>query len=348
MIEREESKTARWEATLAELSGAGAEGAFGVDISFLHKGFCIAGLPLRRPRDPSQAWSRQDGRFALTVAPSRIVLPDGRTVDIGVPYGPKARLLTMWLTTEARDPARGANDRWIEMGRITEWLHAVGLPVTGGERGSIGATKDQLIRLAFANFTMVLRDEGATTLFKREVLVEAGAYQGHDLEMWQDGRMGSMNWPRGIKLSVNAFERFRNHSVAVPTARLRQVAHNALSIDLLVYFCFRLPLIEKGESELVRWQELNAQFGTSEFKSRFRQASSESLRNALGAYPEAQVEVTDEGLILRASDPLELRKAFIVVPRGGPSKAMASAPMPQSPEGSATTLRRKRATRASP
>jgi hypothetical protein len=52
--------------------------------------------------------------------------------------------------------------------------------VTGGVRGSLGATKDQLIRLAFANFTRMPKGEDATILFEREVLVEAGAFQGRD------------------------------------------------------------------------------------------------------------------------------------------------------------------------
>ncbi|WP_286965377.1 replication protein RepA [Methylobacterium sp.] len=310
MTDHEERKIERWERTLTQSPPQGGDPGERLQVSFLHKGFCIAGLPLRRPRDANQPWSRQDGRFALTVGPSRFTLPDGRTIDVGIPFGPKARLLTMWLTTEARDPGRGVGDRWIELGRITDWLQAVGLPVTGGERGSIGATKDQLLRLAFSNFTMILRGEDATTLFKREVLIEAGAFGTEDLEMWSSGSLGSMNWPHGLKLSANAFERFRRHSVAIPTARLRQVAHNALSIDLLVYLCFRLPLIDKGESDLIRWQDLNAQFGTSEFTSKFRQSSSESLKHALEAYPEARVEVTAEGLILRPSDPLELRRAF--------------------------------------
>ena len=38
-----------------------------LDVSFLLNGFCIAGLPLRRPRDNTLVWKRQDGEVALTV-----------------------------------------------------------------------------------------------------------------------------------------------------------------------------------------------------------------------------------------------------------------------------------------
>jgi len=326
-----------WERALLEPSGPGdalqdphAQGRLDgrMDISFLHKGFCIAGLPLRRPKDTLAPWSRQDGRFSLTVEPARFTLPDGRPIEIGVPFGPKARLLSMWLATEARDPRRSANDRWMEMGRITEWLQAVGLPVTGGERGSIGPTKDQLVRLTFPIFTMILKGDDAGHVFKRETLIEGGAFGDDDLELWATGRHSAMRWPSGLMLSRNAYERFTRHSIPIPTARLRQVAHNAMAIDILVYLCYRLPLISHGESDLLTWRDLMAQFGSSEFASRFKQAFSESIKRTLEAYPEANVGITGEGLVLRHSDPAELRRAFAAVPggRSGVLKRAQSSP----------------------
>ena len=72
-----------------------------LDVSFLLNGFCIAGLPLRRPRDNTLVWKRQDERFALTVQSPEIGLPGGSTFIAGLPFGPKARLLAMWLATES-------------------------------------------------------------------------------------------------------------------------------------------------------------------------------------------------------------------------------------------------------
>lgn len=310
-----------WERSLLEPSkGLEVDSSFPLDgrmdVSFLHKGFCVAGLPLRRPKNTMAEWSRQDGRFALTVEPARFTLPDGEKIQIGVPFGPKARLLAMWLATEARDHRRASGDRWMEMGRITEWLQAVGLPVTGGSRGSIGPTKDQLVRLAFSVFTMILKGDNADTLFKREALIEAGAFREDDLQLWKANRYGAMRWPEGLMLSHNAHERFTQHSIPIPTVRLRQVAHNAMAIDILVYLCYRLPLIPTRSTELLTWRDLMAQFGSSEFASRFKQAFSESIKRTIDAYPEANVEITGEGLLLRHSDPAELRRAFVALPGG--------------------------------
>ena len=308
-----------------------------MDVSFLHKGFCIAGLPLRRPKNTMEPWNRRDGRFSLTVEPARFILPNGRQIEVGVPFGPKARLLSMWLATEARDPRRSSGNRWMEMGRITEWLHAVGLPVTGGERGSIGPTKDQLIRLAFPIFTMFLNGDEGGHVFKRESLIESGAFRDDDLEVWASGSHSAMRWPEALMLSQNAYDRFTRHSIPVPTARLRQVAHNAMAIDILVYLCYRLPLISVAGSELLTWRDLMAQFGSSEFASRFKQAFSESIKRTLEAYPEANVEMTHEGLVLRHSDPAELRRAFIAVPGGKLAGRRRQAKVPgDGPSGAAS------------
>ena len=54
-----------------ELDALGArEPADAIDVSFLHKSFCVAGLPLRAPRQPMKPWTRNDEHFALTVNPN--------------------------------------------------------------------------------------------------------------------------------------------------------------------------------------------------------------------------------------------------------------------------------------
>ncbi|HUC11970.1 MAG TPA: hypothetical protein VL985_16335 [Stellaceae bacterium] len=112
-----------------------------LDVSFLPNGFCIAGLPLRRPRDNTLVWKRQDERFALTVQSPEIGLPGGSSFVAGLPFGPKACLLAIWLATEAKDSVRRSEDRWIEIGKITDWFRAVGITPEWGQRGSVVATK---------------------------------------------------------------------------------------------------------------------------------------------------------------------------------------------------------------
>src|ERR1700722_13009990 len=60
----------------------------GEDLSFLHSGLCQTCLPHSRPAENHALWYRKSGRFSLTVQPGSI---DG--CYVGVPYGPKARLI---------------------------------------------------------------------------------------------------------------------------------------------------------------------------------------------------------------------------------------------------------------
>ena len=286
-----------------------------LDVSFLLNGFCIAGLPLRRPRDNTLVWKRQDERFALTVQSPEIALPGGSSFVAGLPFGPKARLLAMWLATEAKDPTRRPDNRWIEIGKITDWLRAVGITPEWGPRGSVIATKEQFLRLAFAQFSMVFRREDGYQPFKHEALIEAGVFQDNDLEKVSAGRIGDMKWPAGFLLSETAFERFRNQSIPIPTTRLRQVAHNAMAIDILTFLCYRLPLIEPNSAETVTWRQLNAQFGNrGEAVYQFKDTFIDSIKLALRAYPEARVDLIEAGLHLHHSNPAAVRRAFFVLP----------------------------------
>jgi hypothetical protein len=63
-----------------------------------------------------------------------------------------------------------------------------------------------------------------------------------------------------------------------------------------------------------------AQFGTgntSEFASKFKDTFRQSIRRAIEAYPEARVDITSEGLVMRYSDPVDLRRAFVALPGDG-------------------------------
>jgi Plasmid encoded RepA protein len=291
-----------------------------IDVSFLHRGFCIMGMPLRQPKDSQRPFSRHDGRFALTIEPASVTLPEGAMVNIGVPFGPKARLIAMWMATEVQNPRRRTADRILELNGITDWLEALGIPARGGATGSIAATKDQFMRLAFSTFTMVLRGPNSEELFKRESLVESGIFGGDDLALYRAGLVSQMNWPHVISLTHNTYDRFLNDAIPIPTVRLREVANNAMAIDILVYLSYRLPTLGRHDTAILTWRDLMAQFGSGsagEFASKFKDTFLQSIRRAIEAYPEAQLEITSEGLVMRYSDPVDLRRAFVALPGDG-------------------------------
>jgi hypothetical protein len=281
-----------------------------LDVSFLHKSFCIAGLPLRAPKDVEKAFSRNDDTFALTVTPLSVTIPGRGEIKPGVPFGPKARLLAMWMATEVRDKSRSSGDRWLEFGKVMEWLSSIGIKPYSR---NLDATKEQLVRLSFSAFTMFSKGADGNEHFKNDVLIEGGTFGAGDLELFVDGKYGQMNWPKGLELSYRAYDRFSNHSIPVPTSRIARIAHSAMALDLFLFLCYRLPLLGPREQDLVSWRQLIAQFGNGEAPSKFKVSFENSIKNALEAYPEANVELTDEGLRMRYSEPADLRRSFYVV-----------------------------------
>jgi len=86
------------------------------DLAFLHSGLCQTHLPRSRPSSNRAVWLRTAGRFKLAIQPGLLV-PEKRSaprsVEIddedlycGVPYGPKARLILIWLQSEGGEESR--------------------------------------------------------------------------------------------------------------------------------------------------------------------------------------------------------------------------------------------------
>jgi hypothetical protein len=280
-----------------------------LDVSFLTRYFALAGLPLRCPKD-ERSFVRNTDEFVLSInAPDLGVLggTPGEKFNVGVPYGAKARLLTVWLSTVAQDPNRSSNDRWFDIGPIKPWLQSIGINYNGDTPSE---AKKQLIRLSFATFNMQVRRSGFD-LFADSKLVEKIAFNEKDMDHYRCGNMKTVRWPVGVQITEAAFRLFRENAVAIPTQRLEKVSHSAMAIDTFIYLCYRLPLIGPGDDELVLWRTLATQFGSREAPSKFKDHFLAPVGDVLDAYPEAKVEIRSEGLLLRHSDPVELRRAFV-------------------------------------
>ena len=296
-----------------------------LDVSFLSKSFCMTGLPLRRqferdkntrktaePLREMTSFSRKDERFALSIASLPVELParDGRmsSFQIGLPYGARARCLIIRMTTMARL----TNSRWLELGKVESWLEEAGMSTH--VEAAAGA-KEQLLRLTYTVFSIALTEkQHRHTYFHRNQLISSSIFPEEDLEHYVNGELTKVRFPLGIELSDEAFKTFTSSNVVpVSTEQLRKISNNPMSIDIYCYLNHRLPLITPGKTETLEWRMLAKQFGNSESSARFRQVFQTSIAKALDVYSGANVEITDSGLVLRYSDPAELRKSFVAV-----------------------------------
>ena len=69
-------------------------------IGFLYSGWCQAALPHRRlPNE--EGWQIESERMALVVEPGMRPTASGKPEPVGVPYGSRARLIMIYLQSEA-------------------------------------------------------------------------------------------------------------------------------------------------------------------------------------------------------------------------------------------------------
>ncbi len=257
------------------------------DLSFLHSGLCQTSLPHSRPAENHTPWSRRSGRFSLMVQPGLIDSPAGAHY-VGVPYGPKARLILIYLQTE------GIRSRTVSMGAsLSAFMRSLGLSVTGGARGTIGAVREQSLRLARCNFTMQWSEHdggGGRTIIADTRIVDR-------LELW---RSEGGAWSDTVELSPLFHEHLKEHAVPLDRRGIAHLSGNSLGLDLYALLAYRLPRLSKEVH--LRWTALQGQIGTAERTTntlgvRVR----EVLPDVLTAYPHANIETTPYGLLLKPS-----------------------------------------------
>src|SRR5215218_5454660 len=69
---------------------------------FQHTVFCQTGLPYRNPGEGQREWERRNGDIHLKVVAGEALHPEtGEWIKLGLPYGPKPRLILAYLNREA-------------------------------------------------------------------------------------------------------------------------------------------------------------------------------------------------------------------------------------------------------
>jgi hypothetical protein len=274
------------------------------DLSFLHSGLCQTCLPHSKPSSNIAVWRRSSGRFSLIVSPGvvdetplskrgRQPTPDEiERMYVGVPYGSKARLILIHLQTE------GMRSRTVSLGpTLSAFLRSLGLPVSGGPRGSIQAIREQSLRIARCTFTMQWTDTDADGA-ERTLISDSKIVDG--LELWRSAK--GEEWTGTVELSARFHEHLREHAVPLDKRGIAHLSGNSLGLDLYALFAYRLPRLLRDVH--LRWVHLQAQLGadlkeTKELARRVR----EVMPDVATAYPHANVEVTSAGLLLRPSKP---------------------------------------------
>jgi Plasmid encoded RepA protein len=254
----------------------------------LFSGFCQAALPHRKLASPADAWQITSEHITLIVDPGKRPGANGIPEPVGVPYGSRARLIMLYLQSEALK----TECREVQLGRsMRDWLGRMNVPIGGKQMALI---RDQAERISRCHLSFTIKS-GKGERFEQQSIVEGAIF------LHSEGTQGSL-FPETAKLSEPFFRELRRHSVPLEEAAIRAIANNSMALDLYAWLAYRLHVL--GGPTAVSWAALKQQFGTG-FRAlaHFKPTFLSNLRLAMAVYPDAKVLTTERGVTLMPSRP---------------------------------------------
>ncbi len=261
-------------------------------LAFAYSGWAQCALPHRRIV-AGEVWEVTSDRMRLVVEPGR--RPSGRDgtgplEHTSVPFGAYARLILLYLQTEALR----TDCSEVELGRSwRDWMGRIGVP-WGGSSGK--AVREQAELLSRCRLTFHLYGQGRAGLVNQSIVDRALFLEAPD-----GGKQGRLTLETA-KLSEAFFAQLKKHPIPLEEGAIKALSNNSAALDCYIWLVYRLHSL--SAPRLVTWKALKAQHGQGfkqlyHFKNKFPAV----LSLATAVYPDANLEVANEGIVLKPSRP---------------------------------------------
>lgn len=261
-------------------------------ISYQHTIFCQTGLPYRDPGDELRRWERRQGKASLLINAGEIINPDTQEfVDVGLPFGPKPRLILTHLNSQALKTASPV----IEVeSSLTAFVKRLGLDGNGRDVRSI---KDHLSRLSAATIRLGFVAEN------RAVQVNTQIVKAFDLWFQKNERQRVL-WPSTVQLSDDYFQSLMHHAVPLDERAVGALSHSAMALDLYAWLAQRLHRVKKEQPQFITWVALKEQFGYHyDRMDNFKRVFRNTLTIVHSQYHDARFQIDGKGMTLQHSQP---------------------------------------------
>lgn len=270
-------------------------------VLFQHTVLCQTFFPYRDQGDSMREWTRTNGQVALFLQAGAVMNPDsGEMMRVGLPFGPKSRLLLAHLNSRALK--QGTRRIEIQEGSLTAFVRAMQDPLkrkaVAPNGREVRAFKDQLTRLSAANLMLATRTADGRAQHRKPQIIDS-------FEIWfQKNDRQRVLWPDHIDLSPEYFESLQRHAVPLDERALAALGHSAMALDIYSWLAQRLHRIPPGKEVFLPRSILKQQFGAGYARQdHFATSFKEALRQAVSQYKTANVALTRDGLILMHSLP---------------------------------------------
>ncbi len=262
-------------------------------LLYQHTVFCQTSLPYRDPGQGRREWERRNGSVQLKVVAGEALNPEtGDWMQLGLPFGPKPRLILAYLNREAL--IQGSPE--IDVGNsLTSFAkELLGYDPNGHE---IRVLKNQLARLAGAMVRLGVMREG------RAFQIDTKVVTAFDLWFPKDHRQ-RVFWPSTVRFSLDYFDSLQRHAVPLDERAIAALSQSAMALDIYAWLAQRLHRVDPGRPQFVPWTAVKEQFGWHYSTIRkFRQVFRQTLGVVRSQYRGAQLAMDERGLILYHSPP---------------------------------------------
>ena len=277
-------------ATAIEMEDAREVGAVG----YAARLWAQLSLPYKEPPGDVRLWVRRNGSLTLRVIPGMV--GDSDNPSAAYPYGILPRYILTFLSTEAvrtQSPV-------VQLGSsLNDFMRKLGMASTGGKNGTVTRLKDQMRRL----LTSSMYVEDSRQDDSRWGIAGAHFSVASGYQLWYDNNDHAGDtplWGSTITLGDAFYESIVSSPVPVDTRALAALAGSPLKVDLLIWLGHRLSYVRK--TQLVPWLSMSNQFGSDYARLRdFKAVIIRQLGDVLAVYPGANVQITNDGLLLSPS-----------------------------------------------
>jgi hypothetical protein len=256
-------------------------------LSLCYSGFALTALP-HRALPAGEVWERRGHNMRLIISPGSLPDNHGVTKRHTVPYGPTARMILLYLQTQALK----TDNPEITLGNtMREWLNRMGLGI-GGRTAKVVRDQARLISICHLQFVFQAANSVQSiindAIVRKAILIPDNDHPN----LWEDT----------VRLSDTFFQALKDHPVPLAEPAIREISNDSSAIDVYIWLAYRLHSLT--EPTPITWNALHGQFGAGyklvrQFKVRFI----ETLTKALAVYPDALVSLDESGVILYPSRP---------------------------------------------
>ena len=261
------------------------------DIGFSARVFAQVSLPYRDPKT-AEFWERKNGNTTLTVRPALLRKDDG-TRYTAFPFGLIPRHALTWMATEAymtKSPE-------LELGRsMNAFMQKLDMAHNGQNAKRLTEHLRRLFGSQLSVEGLAVTDTGHGSVTQYFQIADAVQLWFSDSE--EKGNPGL--WSSRVTLSEQFYRSIVDAPVPLDLNAMRALGSSPMKLDLYLWLSYRMSYLE--DSTRIKWETLNAQFGSQYTRLRaFKEKFLENLTDVRIVYPDLNVEVTPDYLILRRS-----------------------------------------------